>query len=457
MKKTHIQPMLKSYADKKTARFHMPGHKGKVFETDITELSVTDNLNNPESHIRQAQQSLSKSYSSIKSYFLVNGATSGIHAMLKYTSLINKKPILTNRNCHKSVVAGCMLYGIDVEVIDDYYDNELQVFTYNEQKIIDKIINKKYSAVVITSVDYFGRVIDVSRLFVLCKEQGVLLLCDEAHGSHFHISDMLPSSAIDYADICVHSPHKTLSALTQSAYLHISSDIDVDKMEHVISSIQTTSPSSILVQSMDDARYDADTMKKSWETRAKQVSQLAKKIQSIDGVDIMSDSSAKKCGYYQKDVTRLVIDIGQLGNGILIGKELEDKYNIFMEMCTYKYLVGILTPWDDDKWDVMLYNAIKEISKQKRPLFVAPKYPVGHQRAISMIDEQSARWEKVHLKRAHGKIAATSIGSYPPGVPLVLPGEIITEQIIKYLLMVKKCGGDLFGISDGYINSVIKN
>ena len=455
MAKKFIQEMLAKYVSSNPVRFHMPGHKGKVNSFDVTEISSTDNLNNPETYIYDAQQALSKSYGCAHSFFMVNGSTGGVYAMIKYASQARPYPVLISRNCHKSILSACILFDVDTIVIDDTYNNELEAFIFDDGKIIDAINRyQNLSAVVITSVDYFGRVIDLSKISKLCKERGILLLCDEAHGSHFHISNMLPDSSLPYADICSHSPHKTLSALTQCAYVHISDRINLDKFKNIIYSLQTSSPSFLLVKSMDDSRYDAEIMKCEWEDRINRAKELISKLNKIDGIKIAGTAWANQAGYNDKDITRLLIDVSKIGNGIKIGKILESKYNIFMEMCSFKYIVGILTPWDNKEWDERLYTALFEISQTQEDEYSVPNFPQKHNRILRMADAFKSEWDKVLFKDSANKIAATAIGVYPPGVALVLPGETISRETIEYMLEVEKLGGSTFGVDNGYINCV---
>lgn len=456
MSKKYVKKMLEEYKALNSVRFHMPGHKGKVSSLDVTELSLTDNLNNPENQILDAQKALSKSYESAKSYFMVNGSTGAIHSMLKYASLTNPHPILISRNSHKSILAGCKLFNIETVILEDRFDNELQSFVFDEQKVLNAIKNADLSAVVITSVDYFGRTTNISKISQLCRERNILLLCDEAHGAHFHISGMLPQSSIKYADICVHSPHKTLSALTQCSYIHAASTIDIEKLEDIITSLQTSSPSFLLVKSMDDARDDANNMKESWEQRIKSIADLSLKLNSIDGIRVMGKSWAEKGGYDNKDVTRLVIDVSAIGSGIKIGEVLEKKYNIFMEMCSFKYIVGILTPFDYIEWDNMLYTALYEIAMQKSEAHQIPRYPQSPKKSISFTDAAKAQWIKVSLEDCAGEISAVSLGVYPPGVAIILPGEVISREAIEYMTEVKRLGGSIFGLSGGYVNCIKK-
>ena len=188
----------------------------------------------------------------IRSYYvMVNGSTGSIQTMIKYVSIISSLPILIQRNAHKSVLASCMLFNVDTIIMDDVYDDELQAFRFDEGKIIDLINQNEISAVLITSVDYFGRTVDMHRISQACKKKNILMLCDEAHGAHFKVSSSLPQSSLKYADICAHSPHKTLSALTQCSYMHISNKIDTEKITSLIHSLQTSSPSFLLMKSMD--------------------------------------------------------------------------------------------------------------------------------------------------------------------------------------------------------------
>ena len=279
-------------------------------------------------------------------------------------------------------------------------------------------------------------------------------MCDEAHGSHFHISNMLPNSALTYSDICVHSPHKTLSAYTQCAYIHATDGIDIEKLKSIIYSLQTSSPSFILIKSMDDARYQADTMGVLWENRIAEIRELNRNIDKIRGMETVDELWSKKAGYNEKDITRVVIDVSKIGSGIEIGRILENEYDIFMEMYSFKYIVGILTPWDEKEWDERLISALREIATMKFKRCEVPKDPQEYIRVMNMQDTQTQKWEKVRIEKAANRVAAVSIGVYPPGVPLILPGEIINQEVVGYLQEVKELKGSLFGAPQGYVNCV---
>lgn len=454
MAKKYVSEMLKRYSESNPARYHMPGHKGKTNPLDVTEVSATDNLNNPENYILDAQQALKQSYGCAYSFFMVNGSTGAMQAMIKYASSKSKKPILISRNSHKSIVSACMMFNIDCKIIDEKYDETLQAFIFDENKVIKHIEQSEFSAVVVTPVDYFGRVVNLANISHACKKNNVLLLCDEAHGAHFNISDMFPKCAVEYADLCAQSPHKTLSALTQCAYLHAAETIDIEKLKNVVYSLQTSSPSFIFVKSLDDARYDADTMKTQWECRIESVKNLSEKLNNIVGIKVMDAGWAQQAGYNDKDITRLVIDVSEIGSGIEIGNILENKYNIYMEMYTFKYIVGILTPWDDIKWDEQLYKSLNEIAKKKEKRYNLPKYPKTCKREISMAEAIEADWMKIKLTAAANKIAAAAIGVYPPGIALVLPGEVISQEAIDYMLKIKELGGSIFGAENECVNII---
>ena len=456
MSKQFINDMLKNYKERRPARFHMPGHKGRVNPLDVTEINMTDDLNNPQTYIMQAQRALSESYNSAESFFLVNGSTGGIHTMLQYVAAKSDYPILISRNAHKSIISGCMFFNIQTIVADEVFDEEQQVFLHNQQKIIDYISSTKLSAVVMTSVDYFGRVMDLSEISKACRRNNVLLLCDEAHGAHFHITPMLPDSALKYTDICVHSPHKTLSAMTQCSYIHISEKIDTAKFRSLMYSMQTSSPSFLLMKSMDDARHYGDIMKRQWEKRIEQTGKLESRLNSITGIKVMDNHWAENTGYSWKDPTRLVIDVSRIGSGIEISKILEDKHNVFMEMATFKYIVAILTPWDRKKWDRMLYKALSKIAELKLNKYKIPQYPQKRVEYTGLINTEKLEWERVSIKKAQNKTAAQSIGAYPPGVPLVLPGEEISTETIKYMQQIERLRGSLFGVENGYIYCIKK-
>lgn len=446
MKSNIIECMINEYIKTNPIRFHMPGHKGKLNPSDVTEIGSIDNLYNNNGCYKKAQEALSKSYNSEHSFFTVNGSSGSIIVMIKYASIIKKGPLILPRNSHISAFRACALYDVDTIVIENTYNIRLKSFIHDEDKIIKAISqNPGACGIFITSPDYYGRNINIKNIAECAAQNDILVLLDEAHGAHFNISDALPESVSKHADIFVQSPHKTLSALTQGGFLHINERIDYLKTKNILEHVQTTSPSHILLKSLDNSRAQKDSMEDEWTKRAESAQRLSDKIDGLRNIDVCSDRWANECGYIDKDITRLVIDVSRIDCGIKIADILEKRYNIYLEMATFSHIVAILTPWDDKCWDDILFNALMDISTRKARTFDEPTYKVAAEKYCSISKAFSMTGKYQTLDDAIGMVCLDSLGIYPPGIPIILPGEIISSPAVKYIKQAQEHGAYIFG------------
>jgi len=262
-----IYSALKDYADENNIPFHMPGHKmgigfPKNFaknlpKFDITELPNMDNLHFPDGIIKEAQLLAAHAFNANKTFFLVNGATCGVHAAIMTTCEHGSK-IIIGRDCHRSAIEGTILANAIPVYVNTEVDNFFGISTGVEPETLKTALedNPDASAVFVTRPNYYGICSDIEKIVDITHSFGKILIVDEAHGAHFKFNKKLPISALDAgADICVQSAHKTLPALTQGAYLHIKSDsVDIEKLEFYLRLLETTSPSYIIMASLDMAR-----------------------------------------------------------------------------------------------------------------------------------------------------------------------------------------------------------
>lgn len=453
-----LPEILGEYAALDAARFHMPGHKGQglggywcgeLGKWDITELSFSDNLQSPESAIFKAQQNCAKVYGARASFFLVNGSTAAVHAML--LSLGKEEKLLLSRDCHKSAVTGVALAGIETSYILPEYDEKYGMWgMVSPQRLDEQLVRTGATAVLITSPNYYGLCADIPAISAVCHARGALLLVDSAHGAHFPFSDALPEALAGYADLWGHSQHKTMNALTQSATLHVGNcRVLPETVQRVLCMIQTTSPSYLLMSSLDWSIYSGG--KQDWTKQARRCETFRKKLSALPGISTLADDVA---GTGERDKTRLVIDVTARGLTGYAAAELLEQKNIFVEMADLSRLVCITSPEDDPAWYDRLYDAVRRLPygepmavRQRSDFFAVPV-------RMSIRDAAFSSMELVPFATAAGRVAGEAIGVYPPGIALCMPGEEITREVVQTLSGERERGAHLFGIHGDNIAAV---
>jgi len=415
--------MLNKYNEKNMHRFHMPGHKGEsilfggvgsdIIALDTTETDDTDNLLNPKGALYEAQLLLSQCAKSHKSYFLCGGATLGNLTMIM--SCIKKgEKILVDRFCHISVFSALSLSGAYPVYIKNNYAHKsgiLGAVTFEDVKNAIRD-NADAKAVFITSPNSFGVCAPLKKIAALCKEKGMYLFVDEAHGAHFPFSPLLPESAMEQgADAAVQSYHKTLPALTQSAVLHVGNVALCDKMEETLHMLMSSSPSFLLNASIDYARAYME------KEGCKKIEKLINVIESNLPHNVLRTSE------YDKLRVVAICD-GEKSIDILREHKFEP------EMYSKGFVVFIITVADSE--DVVL-KLLKIINTLPQNDYVFPKIPDCYGK-LTPCEAYEAQGEKINIKNATGRILRKPIYAYPPGVPLIAPGEVINEECISFIL-----------------------
>ena len=280
---------------------------------------------------------------------------------------------------------------------------------------------------------------------------GALLLVDAAHGAHFPFSDALPKELGGIADLFAHSQHKTMDALTQAASLHLGEcRIGEEQVRRALALVETTSPSYLLMASLDWSVFMA--RRRNWTAQVARCKALETRIEAIEGLKLFHDPVGS--GVLERDRTRLVIDVSGRG---LSGYEAEaylEKKKIYIEMADARRLVLITTPSDEPEWYERLLNALaalpirqndSETDEEDEPYTETPA------RRMTIRDATFARTELLALADAAGHTAAETVGVYPPGVALIMPGEVFSERAVRYLLRQEALGGTLFGVRSGSV------
>ena len=454
-----LQETLGAYERANCARFHMPGHKGRGLAGfwreelplwDVTELSNTDNLHAPCGAISIAQRNMAQAYGAKASFFVVNGATNAVQAMI--LALEDDDILLLARDAHHAAVSGAALRGIKTRYLSPRYDESKGLLGMVTPEDLDIALRQtRATAVLITTPNAYGFCADVKALAEVAHKHGALLLIDGAHGAHFPFSEALPQELGGVADLFAHSQHKTMDALTQAASLHLGEcRISEDRVRRALAMTETTSPSYLLMVSLDWSVYMAK--RRDWTGQVERCIDLEKMIESIGGLAVMHDPVG--IGVFERDRTRLVIDVTGRGYTGYEAQALLEKSGIYIEMADTRRLVLITSPNDEISWYGKLVDELNNLPERK-PIAVKPagegiRFVANEQRA-GIREATFSETESVPLINALGRVAAEAIGIYPPGIALVMPGELLDQRAIDYLSAQSHNGGALFGVREGNI------
>lgn len=472
-----ILKSIKEYADSEALPFHMPGHKrGKIFkklgleyllkdliEMDTTEVPGVDNLHSPEGAILEAQKRAAVVFGADHTFFLINGTTSGIYAMILAATNPGDK-ILIPRNAHRSAVSGTIL-GRLVPVymmpeIDPYMGIAMGIKASTVEKALDKHPYAK--AVFITNPTYYGACSDIEAIARMVHDRGKLLLVDEAHGSHFAFHPELPISAMEAgADMTAQSTHKTLASMTGSSMLHVKDGrVDIDKLKFYLQLVQTTSPSHVMLASLDVARYIMEKYGHMLLQECIKYSNMVRnEINAKSPFYCFGNDKINSYGIHDIDPTRITICLRGGGISGVKGEEiLRSKYNIQLEMSDASNIVAISSIADDEESYMRLLRAVLDMRRwgndedellheielpHSAPICSIPPYEALH-REVEYID----------IEKSPGHISAEMAVPYPPGIPVLMPGEYIQKDIIDYLRKCISEGIKVSGVSDPKMNKI---
>ncbi len=467
-----LSDTLKLYGESDFYPFHMPGHKRnlkdgifrEVLCYDITEIDGFDNLHQPEFLIREAQERAAKLYHSKEAYFLVNGSTAGILSAVSAAAEYGKKLIIA-RNCHKAVYNAAFLnrmqlYYVYPKVIEDY-GMAGEVMADDLEEIIRKVLREEpemekggIAGIVITSPTYDGIVSDVLELSETAHRYGIPLIVDQAHGAHFGLHPAYPENAVkEGADIVIHSVHKTLSAPTQTALLHRNSErIEGEILKKYLRIYQSSSPSYLLMAGIDDAVFQAE--REGYERLEKVFSWRCEFLEKI-----------KNCMYIRvcqvTEPGKLIISAGSSVTGQKLYDVLRDEYHLQMEMAAGSYVTAILTMMDEKEGIDRLLCALLEIDRKLSEGGISAVY----ERAISAVlfrpkvvmgiwDAYRSPYHELSLKEAVGRGSAEFVNLYPPGIPLLVPGEELDGQVAAVIMAYLEKGYTLHGICKNKIKVI---
>lgn len=452
---TPLFDTLLKHAKNRVVSFHTPGHKNgrgidpklrsftgrNLYYMDVTVFPEVDSLHDPQGPIKKAQQLMARAYGVEHSLFLVNGSSSGNMIMLM-SACAPGDSVIISRNAHKSTMAGVVLSGVWPIWIQPKVDQNLDIlFDSSFEQIRDALDQyPEAKAVFVTSPTYNGVTTDLVKIAELCHSRGKILLVDEAHGPHLKFHKNLPISAVEAgADMCVQSTHKILSALSQGSVLHIQSDlVDISRVRHIVSMVQTTSPQYVTLASLDMARRQAVMQGEKMLGRVMKWGEEGRaRINTLKNITCITRKDIQDRGY-DMDVTKLTINVTRTG---LSGNEVEDilaeKYKVQVDAADLFNMIAIMGIGSDRSDVDRLTDALAEIDHKyhgaaQNWLLEIPTLTTE----MVMLPRDvflSAKNKRVPLSKAAGHISAQTLTPYPPGIPVLIPGERITQNIVDYL------------------------
>jgi lysine decarboxylase len=475
--RTPLFDAMVALAESKKVSFHTPGHKSgkgistrfrkfvgpKIFSIDLTTLDEVDSLHKPKGVIKEAQALAAKAYGADRSFFLVNGTTGGNHAMILSTCRPGDR-VLVARNAHKSIIAGLILSGARPAFFDPVFDPNLNLMLNVTLERVKKAIDANPNAkrIVLTSPNYYGICADLVPIIAYAHQKGLIVLVDEAHGPHLTFHPELPISGVQAgADLCVQSVHKIVGGMTQASILHARAGrIDMSMLARVLRMVQTTSPSYILMASLDLARMQMATEGHKLLDKAITLAEEARaRINKIAGVTCFSREDITASLFARMgdlDVTKLTIGVSGLGlTGYQVSQILNTRFSIQVEMAD-PFHVLVIVSIGDRKDDLnRLVDALKEIAAEQ-----GRKGQSGRFQPIS-IPTLSDEWrispqeaflgehEQVDLHSGIDRVSAETVTVYPPGIPVLTPGEVITKEAVRYLEEMLALGATVDGLDEG--------
>lgn len=489
---------LTEYAGSDAYPFHMPGHKRREipdgipggfpdpYGIDITEIDGFDNLHHAEGILKDAMDEAAAIYGADRSWYLVNGSTCGILSAV-FATTENGGKILTARNCHKAVYHAICLNRLEAEYL---YPEEITEFGINggiRAEDVRKALEKdamrcagnsgdvrgkitKIQAVLITSPTYEGVVSDIRAIADAAHEYGIPLIVDEAHGAHLEYADQchsFPKSALEYgADIVIQSLHKTLPCFTQTAILHVKGKpVDQDRVSRYLSMFQTSSPSYLFMAGMERCiRYMDGDGRNGMVRYEKRLEHFMKRMEGLQVLEVLD---REICGKYRTvagwDPSKIVVSTMRAEDfhGEELAETLRRKYHLEMEMTAPEYVIAMTSLMDTEEGFERLGTALLEIdgalrhcveseqkkekgeSKEKERCETpeATESKVSHPiRRMLICEAMDADTERTALQDTVGKVSAEFVYLYPPGIPIIAPGEVFTDAIVEKIVAYKAAG-----------------
>lgn len=438
---------LKSYKNSGIYPFHMPGHKridilndGLLpYGIDLTEIEGFDNLHNACGCIIEIEKKAEKLYRVNRAFLLVNGSTCGILSSIRAMTNFGDK-IIVARNCHKSVYNAIELCGLNPEYILPEYDEKYGVFTSVAPENLETLLSKNPDTklVVITSPTYEGVVSDIKAIADICHKNGAMLFVDEAHGAHFPFSEKLPNEAVKCgADVAVVSLHKTLPSFTQTALLLTDNSELSDKLQENLSVFETSSPSYILMSAIENCLDYIAENKNAFEVYINRLTDFYNETKPLKNLSILYDDNSFLESCFAYDFGKIVVSTAETNiSGTELARILREEYKIETEMSYNDYVIAMTSICDSDEGFNRLKNALLDIDRtlnKNEKSHSNYNFSEIPNRNFYSYQKNNFKAEKIKFQKAQGRVSLEYIWAYPPGIPLIVPGEIITDKLINQI------------------------
>lgn len=486
--KAILYNQLIHYQNKNIYPFHMPGHKRKMenniinpYQLDITEITDFDNLNDPQGILKESMKQATEFYGTKRTFYLVNGSTSGLLAAITAVCHYGDK-ILMARNCHKAVYNAVRILGLVPVYLPLIEAKDKNIYTGIQEEILKELLrtNQGIKAVLITSPTYEGIIMHIESIKMCITPYKIPLIVDEAHGAHFPYFNKFPKSAIACgADIVIQSIHKMMPSFTQTALLHLCSDlVKPNNMQDCISIYQSSSPSYLLMMGIEYAITYGSSCKEEFQQYFSLLKKYRKKFQNFSHIHLLDKEDIKAFGAFDLDLCKFVFffyDTERTGEEI--SQWMLKKYKIELEMAERDYIIAITTVMDKEEGFEQLYQALKtldleieeeqhnkklvqreenqkknqiENKKRKKEKIKGKTVNIGIDSfeiycKPSDAVQQKKQW--INLEDAKGKVCGEYIYIYPPGIPLLVAGEVIKEKDISLIENYLECGFYVKGIA----------
>ncbi|MGI6685389.1 MAG: aminotransferase class I/II-fold pyridoxal phosphate-dependent enzyme [Bacillota bacterium] len=473
--KAPLVEQLRKYLKKGYQPFHMPGHKGSpgilrewhdllgkgIFSLDLTEVEGLDDLHHPTGAIGEAQRMAADLMGAKRAFFLVNGATVGLHGAIMTLCGPGDK-IIMPRHAHRSVYEAVILSGAEPVYLRPEVHQEWGIPIGVSITQVEAVLNRHPNAkcLVMVHPTYEGLTSDLAAIGSLARSRGISLVVDEAHGAHFKFSPCFPLPALNCgARAVVQGWHKTMGSFTQSGVLLVQDGLP--GIEDYLSLLQTTSPSYLLMASLDAAR-------KEWAEKGSDLAlkmldlawSFRNKVTELKGISCLDRETINSQLLSGLDPTKLVLTARDIGlNGFELAHELRHKYRIQPEMAFLEGILLMVTLGDEKARMEYLFYALKDLTsrfpyrKKKQSLV----YRDFGEMELALLPKDAMKSPKkaIEINSTEGCISGEFICPYPPGIPIIVPGEIITREVLEIVQEIKRYGGHIQGPRDRLLNTLL--
>ena len=452
-----VYEALEKLKKRRVVPFDVPGHKRgrgnpelvellgeKCVSLDVNSMKPLDNLCHPVSVIKEAEELAAEAFRADHAFFMVGGTTSSVQGMVLSVCKAGDEIILP-RNVHKSVINALVLCGAIPVYVNPEMDNRLGISLGMQVSEVEKAIleHPKAVAVLVNNPTYYGICSDLRSIVKVAHAHGMKVLVDEAHGTHLYFGENLPVCAMDAgADMASVSMHKSGGSLTQSSILLTGKNVNWEYVSQIINLTQTTSASYLLMSSLDISRRNlALRGKESFAKVAKMAEYARDEINAIGGYYAYGKDLINGGSVYDFDVTKLSVYTRDIGlAGIEVYDLLRDEYDIQIELGDIANILAYISIGDRIQDIERLYS--KDPASMLNTEYINPKVLVSPQTAF--YSEKT----RLPIRETSGRICAEFVMCYPPGIPILAPGELITDEIIEYVLYAKEKGCSMQGTED---------